>query len=318
MMTILPFICLGIGAFIGFRELTPKVLKIADAIVNIALVLLMLTIGMNIGINDSVMSSLAVIGFNCAVIALLAIAGSVVCVVIVEKTVLPLEKIRVELQKEKMLLTTEHQEQEKNKISPLVLIMPLSIIAGVLVGYFFLPEKQQEALDKMLIASLIVLYTGVGISLGSNRKVFQYVKQLGIKILWISVGILAGSLIGGMLAGILLDLPLRTAVISAGGMSYYSITGAFMTERFGIETGTYGFVVNVMREFFTVVSLPAFFKISKGSPIAAGAAGNMDTMLMPVTKFVGAELGLVALITGTILTFAVPLILPLLGLIFAG
>ncbi|HWQ77957.1 MAG TPA: LysO family transporter [Anaerovoracaceae bacterium] len=50
--------------------------------------------------------------------------------------------------------------------------------------------------------------------------------------------------------------------------------------------------------------------ISKGSPIAAGAAGNMDTMLVPVTKFVGIELGLVTLITGAILTFLVPLILP--------
>ena len=38
----------------------------------------------------------------------------------------------------------------------------------------------------------------------------------------------------------------------------------------------------------------------------------MDTMLVPVTKFVGAELGLVALITCVILTFAVPFILPVL------
>jgi len=35
-------------------------------------------------------------------------------------------------------------------------------------------------------------------------------------------------------------------------------------------------------------------------------------MLVPVTKFVGIELGLVALITGVILTFFVPIILPIL------
>ena len=93
-------------------------------------------------------------------------------------------------------------------------------------------------------------------------------------------------------------------------MSYYSITGAYMTQVYGIEAGTYGFIVNVMREFFTVLLLPLLIKISKGSPIAGGAAGNMDTMLVPVTKFVGKELGLVALITGAILTFSVPFILP--------
>jgi uncharacterized membrane protein YbjE (DUF340 family) len=100
-------------------------------------------------------------------------------------------------------------------------------------------------------------------------------------------------------------------------MSYYSITGAYMTQVYGIEAGTYGFIVNVMREFFTVLLLPFLIRISKGSPIAGGAAGNMDTMLVPVTKFVGIELGLVALITGTILTFWVPLVLPLLFRIFS-
>ena len=36
----------------------------------------------------------------------------------------------------------------------------------------------------------------------------------------------------------------------------------------------------------------------------------MDTMLVPVTKTVGPELGMVALISGTVLTFVVPIWLP--------
>ncbi len=95
-------------------------------------------------------------------------------------------------------------------------------------------------------------------------------------------------------------------------MSYYSITGAFMTEAYGLEVGAYGFLVNVMREFLTVL-MPVLVKISKGSPIAGGAAGNMDTMLAPVTKFVGVRLGLVTLVTGTVLTFVVPFLLPLMA-----
>ena len=43
----------------------------------------------------------------------------------------------------------------------------------------------------------------------------------------------------------------------------------------------------------------------------------MDTMLVPVTKFVGIELGLVTLITGTLLTFLVPFILPLFYQLFS-
>lgn len=132
----------------------------------------------------------------------------------------------------------------------------------------------------------------------------------------ISLAIIIGSILGGVMAGSILGIPVNISVISAGGMGYYSLTGAFMTSKFGIEAGTYGFVVNIMREFFTVLFLPILIKISKGSTIASGGAGNMDTMLMPVTKFVGAELGLVTLITGIILTFTVPIILPILGRIF--
>ena len=123
--------------------------------------------------------------------------------------------------------------------------------------------------------------------------------------------IFTGCLAGGLISSFALGVPESWAVISASGMGYYSLTGAFLTESFGIEAGTYGFIVNVSRDVFTVALIPLLRKISKGSPIASGAAGCMDTMLVPVTKAVGPELGMVALISGTILTFVVPVWLPI-------
>ncbi|MCB2310430.1 lysine exporter LysO family protein [Clostridium tagluense] len=313
-MTWLPFFCLGAGLLLGIRKLSDNVLKLVDWIINIALIVLMLTIGMNIGINDSVMLNLGTIGINCAVIAISAIAFSVALVLLVEKTILPLDILREKLYAENLNVNKEvdiDKEKEK-KTSPLVWIMPISIVAGIIVGYFLLSDKQVGLLGYTLMGSLIFLYIGVGISLGTNRKVFGYIKILGFKVVYISIAIFVGSILGGLLSGLVLHVPIHISVISASGMSYYSITGAYMTQGYGIESGTYGFVVNVMREFFTVLLLPLLIRISKGSPIAGGAAGNMDTMLVPVTKFVAAEVGLVALITGVILTFAVPFILPFL------
>ena len=313
-MTWMPFMCLGAGFLIALKQLSDRMLKAFDAAVNAALIILMITIGMNIGINDSVMQNLGSIGVNCAIISLCATACSVILVVLVEKTVLPLKALQEKLHAESLNINSEvdiEQERDK-KISPLVWIMPASIVSGVAAGYFLMSVKQQEILGTILLLSLVLLYTSVGISLGVNRKVFGYIRVLGFKVLYIPIAIFAGSMAGGLLSGTVLEVPLHVSVISAGGMSYYSLTGAYMTSACGIEAGTYGFVVNVMREFFTVILLPLLIRISKGSPIAAGAAGCMDTMLVPVTKFVGAELGLVALIAGVILTFAVPIILPLL------
>lgn len=318
-MTWMPFICLMIGFIFGIRDLPQKVLSGIDFIINIALVVLMLTIGSHIGINDSVMSNLPFIGIHCVIISFSAIALSVAFTVLAEKTVLPLDALRDRLFSENMNLNQEVsvEAEENKKTSPLIWIMPVSIVAGVLIGFFLLPDQSKAFLGYLLTASLVVLYVSVGISLGSNRKVFRYLKILGFKVIYLSIAILAGSIAGGFLSGLALGIPLHISVMSASGMSYYSITGAYMTQVYGIEAGTYGFIVNVMREFFTVLLLPLLIKISKGSPIAGGAAGNMDTMLVPVTKFVGIELGLVTLITGTILTFAVPFLLPLLFRLFS-
>lgn len=310
----IPFLCLAVGLFFGLRNLSEKVMMMIDKLINAALMILMLTIGLNIGINDSVMLNLPRIGLNCVVISLSAIALSVLFTLLTEKTLLPLdtfiERLNRDTSSELNPVCSEAESSEKS--SPLLWIIPLSIVAGVVLGYFLFPSNLGFVLGYLLTGSLVVLYTSVGISLGANRRVLRYIKLLGFRVIYLSVAIFAGSIAAGFLSGILLNLPLKIAVMSASGMSYYSITGAYMTQVYGIEAGTYGFVVNVMREFFTVLLLPLLIKVSKGSSIAGGAAGNMDTMLVPVTKLVGTEIGLVALITGTILTFAVPFLLPLL------
>ena len=312
MNTLIPFICLAFGAAINWRGLPATVLKAFDIATNAALILLMAVIGLNIGTSPQVMGNLGAIGLSCLIISLSAIIGSVILVRLAEATVMPLEKIRLQLAEENAYTA---DEQPKTGFSPLIILMPACIVIGIIAGYFWLQDMSRSILDTALTVSLIFLYTGVGVSLGENKEVFQYIKRLGARILFMPAAIFAGCIAGGFISGLLLHLPYSYSVISASGMGYYSLTGAFMTETFGIEAGTYGFIVNVSRDVFTVALLPLLSKISKGSPIASGAAGCMDTMLVPVTRAVGPELGMVALISGTILTFVVPVWLPVIGAI---
>lgn len=319
MNTLIPFICLAFGAAINWRGLPAPMLKTFDIATNAALIMLMAVIGLNIGISPQVMGNLGTIGLNCLIISLAAIAGSVLLVRFAEATVIPLEKIRLQLAEENAhnagenASDTSADSQTESSFSPLIILMPACIVIGIIAGYFWLQDMSRSILDTVLTVSLIFLYTGVGVSLGENKEVFQYMKRLGARVLFMPAAIFAGCIIGGFISGLLLGLPLSYSVISASGMGYYSLTGAFMTESFGIEAGTYGFIVNVSRDVFTVALLPLLSKISKGSPIASGAAGCMDTMLVPVTRAVGPELGMVALISGTILTFVVPVWLPVVG-----
>lgn len=324
-----PFICLALGAAINWRGLPEVALKAFDGLMNLALVALMLVIGLNIGISDAVMENLGRIGLRCLLISLSAVWCSVGLVFCCEKTVMPLEQIRLQLAAEQSrgdssggapddqrvsveaFSGASEDAGAKSHISPLIFVMPGCIALGIAAGYFCLRGGSADWLDTALTVSLIFLYTGVGVSLASNKQVFGYIRRLGLRILFMPAAIFLGCLLGGFLAGCLLDVPTGWSVLSASGMGYYSLTGAFLTENFGIEAGTYGFIVNILRDVLTVSLLPLLIKISKGSPIASGAAGCMDTMLVPVSRFVGAELSMVALISGTILTFVVPVWLPI-------
>lgn len=326
MFIYIPFLCVTLGAVISWRGLPPRVLRGSDMVMNAALMLLMTVIGLNIGLSETVMKNLGRIGIKCLLISLAAIACSVALTVLCEKTVMPLEKIRLTLLRENQEAMRQNPDagrgalpraenagskQEGGSFSPLLILMPIFILLGILIGYFALPKGDAAWLDTLLTVSLFFLYTGAGIILGTNKEVFTYIKKLGLRMLFLPLSIFAGCLLGGFLMGVVLDVPLKWSVLSASGMGYYSMSGAFLTEAYGIEAGVYGFIVNVSRDVFTVALLPLLVKISKGSPIASGAGGCMDTMLIPVSKAVGPELGLVALISGTITTLAVPIWLPL-------
>lgn len=321
-MSILPFVCLGIGITFGLIVKNKKFFVYSDKISTFALVLLMLVIGLGIGLDKSIVDNFIRIGLNCIVITITAIAFSALLIFIVEKTVLPLDKIDYDLIEKNIQLDVNDKDgelfkdEEDKKGSNLVWIMPVSIIIGLTAGVLLRSIITPSVTDFFFTIALIVLYICVGISQGANKEVFVYLKLIGFKIILIPTAILFGSLIGGIVSGIILRLPLYISTTAASGMSFYSITGAYMTQQYGIEIGTYGFIVNIMREFLTVLTMPLLIKISPGALIAGGAAGNMDTMLAPITKFVGIRLSLVTLLTGMILTFVVPILLPIVSIIF--
>lgn len=316
--TIMPFACMGLGLLIGFQKLPQAAYRAVDWVTTISLVILMITIGGNVGTNEEVIAEIGTVGFNCLATCLCAIVGSVLFCLLIEKTILPLEKYsQMQLDDSEGSARLSVDSDEKKGIDPILILIPVSVLVGAFGCYFFMPKTKVFLLDYALWTSLVILYTSVGIGMGQNKSVFRYIKMVGFKIIYLVLGVWVGSMAGGAVAALLTGMPLKYAVISASGVGYYSMTGATMLSSFGPEAGVYGFMINVFRDFFTVLLLPILGRVSKSAPIASGAAGNMDSMLVPVTKVVGRELGLVALIVGIVLTFGVPVILPILCSVMA-
>ncbi len=314
----LPFLYIAIGILMGLTK-NKWIIHIFEPLASVALGMLMFAIGANIGSNDKIISNIGSIGFYCAIVALSGTGLSIFLAVISERTIMPLEKIRQKLLQQHLSIenqTVVEVVEEKPKSSLFLTGIPLYILIGVVVGYFFITENWVWILDYIFTASLFFIYVGVGVGLGADLGVFQYIRLLGWRVLILSGAVLVGSLLGGYIGGLFVPFPLAVSMIASGGMGYYSLTTAYMTQNLGAEAGIYGFLINVIREFATVLLLPVLIRLGKSAPIAGAASSSMDTMLLPVTRFVGPELGIVTLITGVVLTVIIPFLLPILLTIF--
>ena len=305
----IPFICIAIGTLINWKGLPEKLLDIINIIMNSALMLLMAVVGLNVGTSREVLDNIGRIGLNCIIMCLSSVFFAILIIAVMEKTILPLEEIRLKLLKEKGL--DLKAAPETKGVDPLMICMPLAIILGLLLGIIVFPDISGKTLDTLLNISLVFLYTGAGVSLATNKIAFLYIKKLGLRILLIPLGIFVGGLISGFLMAKVLGVDMCWSVTASSTMGYYSLPGAYMTEAYGVEAGIYGFMVNIFRDIVTVTLMPLIKRISKGAPLASGAGGCMDSMFIPVTRAVGPELGIAGLISGTIITVFVPFWLPL-------
>ena len=99
----------------------------------------------------------------------------------------------------------------------------LTLAAGILVG-IFLPQDFGGVIENLSSIMLLLLIFSVGIDIGLNREVLRRIKRLGVRILLIPLGIIAGSLLGGALAAVVLRSDLRESLAITSGLGWYSLS----------------------------------------------------------------------------------------------
>lgn len=159
---------------------------------------------------------------------------------------------------------------------------------------------------------LYFLMFSVGISVGLHRGIAAGIRQYHVKILLIPVGIIAGSLAGGILCGLLMDYPVNQAISIAGGLGWYSLAGVSISNLAGAEAGSIAFLSNLMREigaFFMIPYISRHFNVS--TCIAPAAATSEDTTLPMLMRYTNEETVVLSVFNGIICSAAVPVLISL-------
>ncbi|HTT16100.1 MAG TPA: lysine exporter LysO family protein [Thermoplasmata archaeon] len=180
-----------------------------------------------------------------------------------------------------------------------------ALILVALVGGYGLGRSVALPTTELITASLVVLLALIG---------------LGIELAWTSVrrawlpiaSSFAGALLGASVTSLAVRLSWSASLATSLGFGWYSLAGPLVAARLGAAMGLLAFLVNFVREAFTMILAPSLGRRLRGEGLAAlGGATAMDTTLYFVVRHGDRDAGPLALASGLTLTIAASLLVPL-------
>ncbi len=185
-----------------------------------------------------------------------------------------------------------------------------ALVAGGLAGYVnnnFLNAVPNGLIsDQLFTAALIALLFVFGFSFALDREAIAKMRKIGVQIITFPLLVVAGSLVGGLVAGLALQINLAGASAVSSAYGWYTLSGPMMGQLLGPQWGTLGFTANFFRELITIVSIPLMVKMDRFAPVASGGGTTMDTTLGVIVKYCGKDTLILAFSNGLILSIIAP------------
>ena len=323
-----------------------------EKMMNLVIYLLVCIMGLRMGANEEVTSNLGTIGLQSVLITLLTVGGSMLavfvtrklvgldrhampvvreksCVTTAEKDFIEVSALAEELDAaaENAASAVEAYEEEKPEAAEdpqhtsgakTTLIILGFVIAGMLGGYFLIPRffadlaVFQEMSGTWLTIGICILLGLVGFNMGLSGTIVQNLKNIGVKVIFFPIAAVAGSLLAGMLYGILSPLSVGEAVAVSAGFGWYTLAPSMITEAGYAVAGAISFMHNVIRETLGIIIIPlAAQKIGYLESTAIPGVAAMDVCVPIVERSCNEETIVYSFCTGALMCVAVPLVVPL-------
>ncbi|MGO3858965.1 MAG: lysine exporter LysO family protein [Neisseriaceae bacterium] len=214
--------------------------------------------------------------------------------------------------KKRPLATTESRHQPTSTWGLVKSALTLFgyIFAGFLIGYALKDYGHLPDSFSTMVLMLLLLF--IGIQLRSSgiglRRVL--INQRGLIM---SVLFMASSLVGGLLAALLLGLPVFQGLSIASGFGWYSLSSIVITDAFGPVMGSVAFLNDLLREFLAFALIPLLMRRHPSTAIGTGGATSLDFVLPVIQRSGGIEVVPIAISFG----FVVNIFAPILMIFFA-
>ena len=269
-----------VGAFLGSRKaLRSRPLVWVGKLQFAALMILIVTLGVNLGANDEVVSSLGQIGLAALVITVLAMAGSLLCLTLLRRFVLKLDHYGLPRGSEAAREEEAHHSGKAD--NSLTFLIVIAVVLGMLAGRFVLPAAVTAHCGTVISFGLYLLLFMVGMDMGKQGTLLADIKTAGFQVLLVPVAVCAGSLAFALLA------------------------------PYSLSVSAVAFLSNVMREIFAIITIPIVAKyVGYVECASLPGAAAMDTVLPVVVGATHERITIYSFTSGVVLSLAVPLLVP--------
>jgi len=192
----------------------------------------------------------------------------------------------------------------------LLLMLGLGFITGLtgLLSAVFPGANGEHLVTGLLYALLVVIGAGMG-----TEGMFRLHVLAHPNLLIIPLATGAGSLAGGLLAGLVMGLRPGAALSIASGFGWYSISGVILARLGSPDLGAVSFLSNLLREAMAMLLIPLLARTAFPLlAVGAGGSTSMDVTLPLIEKSCGAMAVPFSIASGGVLSLSVPLLVPLL------
>jgi uncharacterized membrane protein YbjE (DUF340 family) len=191
------------------------------------------------------------------------------------------------------------------------------IVAALFVGTIagFINSNMIRLVENVWIAdylfnsALYALLFVMGLAFALDKEAIARFRRKGSRILIVPLAVALGSILGGLVAGLLLRLNVVASMAVTSGFGWYTLAGPLMGQMLGPEWGAMGFTVNFLRELFTLLAVSLLTRIDRYAPIASGGATAMDTTLSAIVRYSGQDALVTAFSSGFVLSLAAPFVI---------
>ena len=272
-----------------------------------ALLLLIFTLGAELGANKEIVASLGVIGLNAFLITAAAMAGSLLAVHILRKYILKLDKHGQPAGSAQ----TQEKHGEKVKVDhTLTLLIVFTVALGMVLGHFVLPDALAVHCGQIIQLGLYLLLFLVGLDLGRQEGMLSSVRQAGLRVVLVPLAVMVGTFTVTALAGLLLPLGPKDCVAAAAGFGWYSLAPTLLAP-YSLTVSATAFLSNVLHELFAIVLAPMVAqRFGYIETVALPGAAAMDTVLPVVVSATDQRMAIYSFTSGVILSLSVPLFIP--------